>query len=109
MQEAAFHWLENHAQEKFFLFLHTYEVHCPYSPPQEFFQKWAGWYDGPLHKQSCSTDIRFARRVSAVDYQYIRSLYSAELNYVDFVMGHLFRKLKELKIYDQTLIIFLVG
>lgn len=107
MQEAAFQWLENHAKEKFFLFLHTYEVHCPYSPPKEFFQKWAGWYDGRLQKESCYTDIRFVRRASAVDYEYIRSLYTAELNYVDFVMGRLFRKLKELKIYDQTLIIFL--
>ena len=107
MQEAAFDWLEKHSNEKFFLFLHTYEVHCPYSPPQEFFQKWAGWYDGPLQKESCYPDTRLVRRASAVDYEYIRSLYSAELNYVDFIMGQLFRKLKDLKIYDQTLIIFL--
>ena len=107
MQQAAFHWLENHSKEKFFLFLHTYEVHCPYSPPQEFFQKWAGWYDGPLQKESCYPDTSLARRALAVDYEYIKSLYSAELNYVDFSMGQLFKKLKALRIYDQTLIVFL--
>lgn len=28
-------WLENHQDERFFLFLHTYQVHGPYAPPPE--------------------------------------------------------------------------
>jgi arylsulfatase A-like enzyme len=107
MQQAAFNWLDKHSDEKFFLFLHTYEVHCPYNPPQEFFQKWAGWYHGPLKKESCYPEIHLARRGSSIDYEYIKSLYSAEVNYVDVFMGELFKKLKALGIYDQALIIFL--
>lgn len=107
MQEASFNWLDEHSNEKFFLFLHTYEVHCPYNPPQEFFQKWAAWYDGPLKKESCYPDIHLNKRASSIDYEYIRSLYSAEVNYVDVFMGELLRKLKALGIYDKTLIIFL--
>ena len=42
MQQSAFQWLDKHYNEKFFLFLHTYQMHCPYSPPRDFFQKWAG-------------------------------------------------------------------
>jgi arylsulfatase A-like enzyme len=29
-------WLETHADRTFFLFVHTYEVHRPYSPPAEY-------------------------------------------------------------------------
>ncbi|MCI0619036.1 sulfatase-like hydrolase/transferase, partial [bacterium] len=107
MQQAAFNWLEKHFNEKFFLFLHTYQTHCPYSPPQEFLQKWAGWYDGPF-QEICYPDVRLERRrARPVDYEYVRSLYTAELNYVDFIMGQLFKKLKALGIYDRTLIVFL--
>jgi arylsulfatase A-like enzyme len=70
MQEAAFNWLEKHSNERFFLFLHTYQVHCPYSPPPEFFQKWANWYDGPLQKGTCYPAIPLPRhRLSAIDYE----------------------------------------
>lgn len=34
--DAALGWLEKHADERFFLFLHTYQVHSPYLPPKEF-------------------------------------------------------------------------
>jgi arylsulfatase A-like enzyme len=107
MQQAAFEWLDKHANEKFFLFLHTYEVHCPYSSPPQFYKKWAAWYDGPLQKETCYPDLHLPWRPSAVDYEYIRSLYSAEVNYVDAFMGELFKKLRTLGIYDQTLIVFL--
>jgi arylsulfatase len=106
MQSAAFSWLEHHSDEPFFLFLHTYEVHCPYSPPPAFFQKWAAWYDGPV-KDTCYPSVRLGRRLSPVDFEYIRSLYSAEVNYIDFFIGQLLQKLKTLKIYDETAIIFL--
>ncbi len=34
--DAALAWMETHATERFFLFLHTYQVHSPYLPPKEF-------------------------------------------------------------------------
>src|SRR6185503_1812093 len=30
----ALHWLRERPPEPYFLFIHTYEVHTPYSPPQ---------------------------------------------------------------------------
>lgn len=107
MEKAAFNWLEQHSKDRFFLFLHTYEVHCPYNPPSEFFQKWAAWYDGPLRKEICFPDFHLPRRPSPIDYEFIRNLYSAEVNYVDGFMGLLFNKLKTLGIYEETLIVFL--
>jgi len=106
MKQAAFQWLDKHAKGKFFLFLHTYQVHCPYKPPEKFFKKWAGWYDGPI-QNTCHGDLRSVRPPSSADYRFTRSLYSAEVNYVDSFMGELFQKLKVLDIYEDALIIFL--
>lgn len=107
MEKAAFDWLDQHSKERFFLFLHTYEVHCPYNPPKNLFQKWAAWYDGPLRKETCFPDFHLPGKPSPADYKFIRNLYAAEVNYVDRFMGILFNKLKALGIYDETLIVFL--
>lgn len=68
-------WLSAHKDEPFFLFLHYYDPHTPYEPPEPF----AG---------------RFAD-----------DLYAGEICYTDFQLGRVFDKLKELGIYDSTLII----
>jgi len=106
-REVAFNWLEKHYQEKFFLFLHTYEVHCPYDPPDAFFKKWASWYAGDFDRSKCQPNLLFYGRLTNFDYRYIRDLYSAEINYVDTFVGELFKKLQALDIYDHTLIIFI--
>jgi arylsulfatase A-like enzyme len=106
MENLTFDWLEKNSKTNFFLFLHTYEVHCPYDPPPMFFQKWAGWYKGRVEKDSCYPNA-YVHRPLPVDYEYIRDLYAAEVNYVDNFLGQLFQKLRTLGIYDETLIVFL--
>jgi arylsulfatase A-like enzyme len=103
---AAFDWLDQHYNDKFFLFLHTYEVHCPYNPPADLFLKWASWYKGEMPKNGCNPNYDLPHS-TVEDYDYVRSLYSAEVNYIDGFVGNVFRKLKSLGIYDETLIIFL--
>ncbi len=68
-------WLEKHAGDRFFLFLHYYDPHSPYAPPEPF----------------AST--------------FKNDLYAGEIAYVDHQIGELVDKLKRLKLYDQTLII----
>lgn len=50
MKPLAFEWLEKNHSQKFFLFLHTYQVHCPYFPPEEFRLKYASWYKGGIDR-----------------------------------------------------------
>jgi arylsulfatase A-like enzyme len=106
MEPAAFNWLEKHYKDKFFLFLHTYEAHCPYDPPEQFYVKWSAWYGGNLSKYTACSNYYLPHQ-TPTDYEYIRSLYSAEVNYVDSFVGRVFQKLKALGIYENTLIIFL--
>jgi len=101
-------WLNENYDKKFFLFLHTFEMHCPYDPPEKYFKKWSLPYDtDKILIGRCEPKYYIRRRLTSENNLFLRSLYAAEANYVDDFMKHLLNRLKELGIYDQTLIIFL--
>jgi arylsulfatase A-like enzyme/Flp pilus assembly protein TadD len=41
-------WLQAHAHERFFLWVHFYDAHFPYEPPARFRQPGASLYDGEI-------------------------------------------------------------
>lgn len=41
-------WLTPHASQPFFLFLHLYEPHVPYAPPEPFRSRYANPYNGEI-------------------------------------------------------------
>ncbi len=69
-------WLSSLETEKFFLFLHLYEPHSPYEPPEPYRTK------------------------------YKSNLYDGEVVYVDYLLGTFFEFLKKKNIYRKSLIIF---
>ncbi|HAC81675.1 MAG: sulfatase [Candidatus Binatia bacterium] len=85
-------WLEKHTDERFFLFLHTYQVHGPYAPPPEY-DIFKGNFEG-TKKGS------YARRAIAQ-----KNAYAGEVLYTDAVVGELLEKLKSLGLEENTLII----
>ena len=68
-------WLEKQKDEKSFLFLHYYDPHFDYVPPEPFASQFA---DNP---------------------------YAGEVAYTDHCIGQVLDKLKELGLYDSTLVI----
>ena len=45
---AAKKWLDSISSRRFFLFLHLYEPHVPYDPPEPFRSRYANLYDGEI-------------------------------------------------------------
>ncbi|HXH92485.1 MAG TPA: sulfatase-like hydrolase/transferase [Thermoanaerobaculia bacterium] len=41
-------WLDKQGAQPFFLFLHLYDPHTPYEPPEPFFSKYPDHYDGEI-------------------------------------------------------------
>jgi len=41
-------WIDQHAQKPFFFFLHLYDPHTPYTPPEPFFSRYRNHYDGEI-------------------------------------------------------------
>ena len=53
VMDAALAWLEGHKQDPFFAWIHLYDAHTPYEPPEPFLSKYggrglAGLYDGEI-------------------------------------------------------------
>ena len=85
---AALEWLDRHPGERFFLFLHTYQVHDPYAPPAEF--------------------QVFAPRAEAPEMTKVerdRLLYAGDVLYTDHEIGRFLGGLTERGLRDQTVVV----
>jgi len=71
----AMSWLAEHGHVPFFLFLHYFDPHDPYEPPEPFASRFPG------------------------------NPYAGEIAYTDHCIGQVIGKLKELGLYDSTLIV----
>lgn len=70
----ALDWLGKHPQRPFFIWVHLFDPHDPYDPPQPYKTRYA------------------------------KTPYDGEIAYVDSVMGKFFRQLKASGLYDNTLV-----
>jgi len=109
--EAAADWLGGIADKDFFLFLHTYQVHGPLDPPapynEMFVPKNARWSSFSYATELGGKSGSF-KTLSESDRENVVGLYDGEVRYTDDVLiGPLIAKLKELRLYDQTMIILL--
>lgn len=73
--DAALKWLESHRQKPFFIWVHLYDPHAPYDPPQPFARAYHGHpYDG-------------------------------EIAFADAQVGRLFDYLKRQQLYQDSLVV----
>lgn len=72
-------WIENQAQQKFFAWIHLYDPHTPYDPPEPYKTEYRGRQFG---------------------------LYDGEIAYVDQLMGEFRDFMEEKNLFEKTLIIF---
>ena len=107
-------WIDEHSareeERPFFLFLHTYETHHPYSPPADLLALFDGDYAGPLPPSIDLDILRAINRgdleISDADLDHIVATYDAEIRSMDTALGDLLTALRERGLYDDTLIVF---
>jgi len=75
VSELGINWLAEHANEDFFLFLHYFDPHAEYIPPEPFASDFPG------------------------------NPYLGEIAYTDYCIGKVIEKLKDMGIYDSALVI----
>jgi arylsulfatase A-like enzyme len=106
----AINWLDDNSDDKFFMFLHTYEVHDPYTPDQEYLELFESAYSGSLPSDIGAAELAAINRHDAnlteQDIDHVRNLYNAEIRSMDDGFGKLIAYLREKNLYDNTLIIF---
>ncbi len=103
-------FLETLAQgERFFLFLHTYSIHDPYTPPQRYRRLF--WQGDPPPGSFASTggNLRAANRgelaVTPEIVDYFASQYDGSIRYVDDVLARFWGRVEELGLADETTLV----
>jgi arylsulfatase A-like enzyme len=107
-------WLEQEKKEPFFLWVHLYDPHWKYSPPEKYVPaKYRGTGKVRRVNMQAKRGQRQARRglegvtleISAENKQLLIDLYDGEVTYMDDHLGRLFTYLKESGQYDDSVII----
>jgi arylsulfatase A-like enzyme len=106
---AAKGWIQGVRDEPFFLFLHTYEVHHPYTPEPERLALMDSGYEGRLPGH---ISIRVLEKINAGikelrpgDRDHIVAAYDAEISSADAGFAELLALLRALGRYDSSVIV----
>lgn len=106
----AIRWIKENHPDKFFLFLHTYEVHHPYTPKEKYLTLFEDDYSGNLPSDISVDLLRDINEkklaIHQEDKSHIINTYDAEIRSMDESFSELLNFLKEYNLYDTTLIIF---
>jgi len=115
-------WIKQNSDKDFFMFVHYWDPHEPYTPPKKYREL---WYEGdPTDPSNHSLDeakkqilwpfiylhLRTIRDINNLqdditDIEFVRAQYDGEISYVDEKVGELLRTLDEVGIADDTLVI----
>lgn len=103
-------WLPEAANKRFFAYLHYREPHAPYNPPEQ----WKFKFVDPNYKGNIIDSYEVRKQInygqlqaSQGDKDFIQAMYDANLNYGDYQIGQVVQRLKQLGIYDQTIVIII--
>jgi arylsulfatase A-like enzyme len=105
----ALSWMRARKEKPLFLFLHTYEIHHPYTPDRALLRSMDPDYGGPLGDEitvellSAINDGRIA--LEKADLDRIVAAYDAELRSVDAAFGSLVDFLRREGLYNDAMII----
>ncbi|MGQ9731809.1 MAG: sulfatase family protein [Candidatus Zipacnadales bacterium] len=114
--QAALQWLRAYGDEPFFMFLHPWDPHTPYQPPESY--RWlfteADPYEYEEEEWAAVTqqlvypffrEFLYERMGNPRNFDYIRGQYDAEIRSCDDRLGEFFEALKSLGLWENTAIL----
>jgi len=108
----ALSWLQEQAEEPFFLFVHGFDPHCPYQPPAEQRGRYDAWYQGDFDPGTgCGMrDFGKALRSGEIgpeEKRLVADLYDEEVAAADQEIGRLLEELRRRGLLDRSIVVFL--
>lgn len=99
-------FLEANPLPALFMFLHTYKLHTPYEPGEEFL---ATLNPNPQRRRMGNfiNNAQFNAKVPEIERRTMEELYDAEVLQFDHFFGEFIKYLKLAGIYDQSLIVLI--
>ena len=105
-------WLEQNKNQKFFLFLHGYDVHGQYAPANGFDYRYVqkpytGKYTGSPQEQGQLREVGLAGnlKMSDEDVKFWRAIYDEKINRVDEQFGEFMNQIQAMGLDKNTIII----
>jgi len=105
--QAALTWLANNGDQRFFLWVHFFDPHYPWTAPEPWDQLYDQGYEGRYNG-----DMSFVYEMRAGvfnpeprDVQYLRALYASEVSYADHYIGQVLGYMARRGLLDNTLVI----
>jgi len=94
------------AAERFFVFIHAYDVHCPYDPPPEYAARFATRPAADHLETSGRCGNPHYNRMSLTPGQarFLSDRYDAGIRYADDLLGRFFERLKRSGVLDTSLV-----
>jgi len=98
-------WLDLHADAPFFLWVHFFEPHLPYGPPDKLVERVAPGLELPELKFREASGPRY----SAEEIEAITALYDGEIAYMDALVDVLLRRVRAARPGNDAPLIVVVG
>ncbi|RMD81125.1 MAG: hypothetical protein D6815_12545 [Candidatus Dadabacteria bacterium] len=105
LQKAAAAWLERHRGERFFLFLHYWDVHYDYDPGPPYERMFDPDYRGTITGRNFYFNPAINPHMDPRDLQHIIALYDGEIRLVDDHIAKLRATLERLGLASRTAIL----
>jgi arylsulfatase A-like enzyme len=81
-------WIEGHPDRRFFLFLHGYDVHCPYDPPPAYLHRFEATCTGRLRFEgTCGKGYFNDMVLTPAEKEHVRRHYDAGILHADDEVG----------------------
>jgi arylsulfatase A-like enzyme len=104
--EAALEWLDRRKAGPFFLWLHYYDPHYPYTPPPPFNTMYYPDYKGAIKGGWETIDMmRAGAPFSDSDVKQVRALYSGEISFADQQLGRFIDALRSRDLLDRSVVV----
>jgi len=101
--------LEELKDDKFFFFIHTYDVHTPYRPTDEdmkdLFANYQGAFKTPITDSLAKAIAGQYVPADLNDIRYVEAAYDGGIRWTDAQIGLLLRRIEELGLDDNTIVI----
>ncbi len=97
--------LDSRVDRPFFLFLHYWDVHYDYNPPEPWRSKFDPDYSGGLEASFFTSNENIHPEMDPRDLKHVLALYDGEVAFTDYYLGLLFEALRERDLYEDSLIV----
>ncbi|MGB5658852.1 MAG: sulfatase [Thermoanaerobaculia bacterium] len=96
-------WAESGVEGPYFLFLHLWDVHYDYIPPQGYVELFDPDYEGDLTGESLTTNPAISQQMARRDLEHLIALYDGEIRFTDDHLRLIFEALDRRGLLDNAL------